>query len=174
MVYTHYWAYQPDAPSFATVFPQLASDTRLILSHLPARGIAPAGPTGIGKPLVNNSIIALNGVRPDSGENFVLAPGAGSGLTERTHAGASFRLDYCQTRHLPYDLAVTAVLLRAQQLAPSDLVLASDGSWRDDWYSAQTLLSELFGAPSQIDALMPLSYLRGGPHALQAAALAQA
>jgi hypothetical protein len=174
MVYTHYWAYQPDSPSFATVFPQLVCDTRLILDHLSARGIALGGPTGIGEPLLNDSIIAFNGVRPDTGENFVLAPGAGSGLTEHTRTGEPFRLDYCQTRHLPYDLAVTAVLLRAQQLAASDLVLASDGSWADDWHPAQTLLIELLGALPQVDALMPLAYLRGGPHTLQIAAHAHA
>lgn len=174
MVYTHYWAYQPDSASFATAFPQLVCDARLILSHLSARGVALADPSGIGEPLLNEAVIAFNGVRPDTGENFVLAPGAGSGITEHTRTGEPFRLDYCQTRHQPYDLAVTAVLLRAQQLARSDLVLASDGSWADDWHPARTLLGDLFGAAPQIDALMPLGYLRGGPHALQAAALIHA
>jgi hypothetical protein len=174
MVYTHYWAYQPDSPSFATVFPHLVADTRLIIARLSDHGIELAGPSGIGQPLLHEAIITFNGARPDTGENFVLAPGAGSGLTERTRTGEPFRLDYCQTRRQPYDLAVTTVLLRAQQLAPQDMVLASDGSWTHDWDRAQTLLGALFGAPVQVDALMPLSYLRGGPHALQAQALAAA
>lgn len=174
MVYTHYWAYRPDSPSFAAVFPQLVDDARLILGHLAARGVALAGPTGIGEPLLNSSIIAVNGVRPDTGENFVLAPGTGSGLTEQTPTGERFHLDYCQTRHLPYDLAVIAVLLRANKLAPRDVALSSDGSWADDWSSARALLGHLFGVPAQTNPLVSLDHLRDGPPAVQGAALVHA
>ncbi|HTJ68190.1 MAG TPA: hypothetical protein VL551_11725 [Actinospica sp.] len=171
MVYTHYWAYQPDSTEFTAAFPQLLADAHLILASLSERGVALAGPTGIGQPLLNESIIAFNGVRPNTGENFVLAPAAGSGLTEHTEAGEPFKLDYVQTRALPYDLAVTAILLRAHQLAPWSLTLASDGSWEQDWRAARDLLDDLFGTSPQLDALASLEVVRRGPYLLQLGAL---
>jgi len=174
MVFTHYWAYTPDSDEFTAHFPQMVCDARLILGHLAARGLPLAGPTGIGEPLLSDSIIAFNGVRPDTGENFVLAPKAGSGLTEHTPTGEPFTFDYCQTRALSYDLAVTAILLRANQLVPWTLALASDGSWNHEWRPARDLLGDLFGATPQINALMSPDYLRGGPHRLQYRASAYA
>ncbi|HTJ71341.1 MAG TPA: hypothetical protein VL551_27620 [Actinospica sp.] len=174
MVYTHYWAYQPDSPQFTAIFPRLVADSRDILAHLADRGVPLAGPTGIGEPLLNEAIIAVNGTRPETGENFVLAPGSGSGIAAHTEDGAAFRMDWCQTRHLPYDLAVTAILLRAAHLAPRHVSLASDGSWPLDWDHARQLLTALFGADDPGSRLRPLAELGRGPEALHTRALAHA
>lgn len=174
MVYTHYWAYQPDSSQFIRIFPLLVADSRDILAHLSDRGMSLAGPTGIGRPLLNEAIIAVNGTRPQSGENFVLAPGSGSGITAHTPDGSAFRMDWCQTRRQPYDLAVTAILLRAAQLAPGTFSLASDGGWLHDWQDARRLLMELFDAHGKASPLRPLAELGRGPEALHTRALAHA
>lgn len=175
MVYTHYWAYQPDSPQFTAIFPSLVADSHEILSRLTDLGVPLAGPTGIGEPLLNDSIIAINGIRPETGENFVLSPGSAtsSGLTTHTPGEASFRTDWCQTRRLPYDLAVTAILLRAAQLAPRHFALASDGSWQFDWHPAYELLNQLFEAYGG-SHLSPLAELGRGPEALYARRLTPA
>lgn len=174
MLYTHYWAYQPDSAQFTAIFPRLIADSHDILARLSDRGVSLAGPTGIGEPLLNEAIIAVNGTRPQSGENFVLAPCSGSGITAHTPDGTAFRMDWCQTRRQPYDLAVTAILLRAAQLAPRHVALASDGSWPDAWDAARQLLIELFDAYSDENCLSPLAELSRGPEALRPHALAHA
>ncbi len=174
MVYTHYWAYQPNSAQFTAIFPRLVADSRDILAHLSDKGVSLAGPTGIGEPLLNEAIIAVNGTRPESGENFVLAPGSGSGITAHTPDGTAFRMDWCQTRRQPYDLAVTAILLRAAQLAPRHVALASAGSWQHDWDAAQLLLIELFDAYGEGSRLRPLADLSRGPEAQHTRALAHA
>ena len=174
MVYTHYWAYQPDSAHFTAIFPRLVADSRDILGQLSDQGVSLAGPTGIGAPLLNEAVIAFNGTRPDSGENFVLAPGAGSGITAHTADGAAFRLDWCQTRRHPYDLAVTAILLRAAQLAPRQVALSSDGSWQHDWDAAHLLLIKLFDAYGEGSYLLPLADLSRGPESLHTRVLARA
>lgn len=174
MVYTHYWAYQPDSPQFTAIFPRLVADSGDILAHLADRGVQLAGPTGIGEPLLNEAIIAVNGTRPESGENFVLAPGSGSGITAHTEDGTAFRMDWCQTRRQPYDLAVTAILLRAAHLAPRHVSLSSDGSWPFGWDAANRLLAGLFDIPGERSFLRPLAELSRGPEALRTRALAHA
>lgn len=174
MLYTHYWAYQPDSPQFTAIFPRLVADSRDILAHLSDRGVPVAGPTGTGQPLLSEAIIAVNGTRPETGENIVLAPGSGSGITTYTVDGTAFRMDWCQTRRQPYDLAVTAILLRAAHLAPRHVSLASDGSWPLDWDAARRLLVELFDAPGEGSCLRPLAEMSRGPEALHARAFAHA
>ena len=174
MVYTHYWAYQPDSPQFTAIFPRLVADSRDILGLVSYRGVQLAGPIGIGQPLLNGSIIAVNGMRPESGENFVLAPGSGSGVTAHTEDGTAFRMDWCQTRRQPYDLAVTAILLRAAHLAPRHVSLSSDDSWPCDWDAANRLLTELFDTRGGGSFLRPLAELSRGPEALHSRALVPA
>jgi len=174
MVYTHYWAYQPDSAHFTEIFPRLVADSRAIVARLAERGVPLGGPTGIGEPLLNDSIIAVNGTRPETGENFVLAPDSGSGLTAHNSAGERFRMDWCLTRRQPYDLAVTAILLRAAQVAPLHVSVASDGNWLHDWQDARLLLMELFDAYDHRGQLRPLAELSRGPEALHAPDLVHA
>jgi hypothetical protein len=60
-------------------------------------------------------------------------PRRAAGRADPHRQAAAERLDHRRQRHLPYDLAVTAILLRADQLAPEQVVLASDGPWQHDW-----------------------------------------
>lgn len=173
MGHTHYWAYQPDAEQFQSAFSQLAEDTRLILAHLAGQGVHTAGPNGARDPLLAGPVIAINGPAPAAADAFVLSA-LGSGLVQHTPDGQKFHLDFCKTSREPYDLAVTSILLRAHQLAPWHLTLASDENWDGQWRCARELLTELFGAAPADDVLHPLAYVSRGPQVLHPEAQALA
>lgn len=173
MGHTHYWAYQPDAEQFQAAFPQLAADTRLILAHLAGQGVRTAGPAGDSDPLLSGPVIAFNGAVPAVAEAFVLSA-TGSGRIEHTDDGQKFWLDFCKTCRERYDLAVMAILLRAHQLAPWHITLASDAGWDGEWRAPRALLDDLFGAGADADPLRPVSYISRGPQVLHPEAQAAA
>jgi hypothetical protein len=165
MGHTHYWAYQPDSDQFQAAFAPLAEDARLILTHLANQGVKTAGPSGARDPLLSGPVIAFNGLTPAAADAFVLSA-VGSGLTQHTADGQKFHLDFCKTSREPYDVAVTSILLRAHQLAPWHLTLASDESWDGQWRAARDLLTELFGGAPAGDVLHSLAYVSRGPQVL--------
>lgn len=148
MGYTHYWECQPDGEQFKAAWSQFCSDTARILEAVTGRGVQLAGPDGTGQPEVSEELgVAFNGSEEfkEDYETFAIA------LQGRGH-------DFCKTGIMPYDLAVTAVLLRLHMLAPADVRLDSDGAWHD-WKPARDLLTELF--PEQaVPEDSPLKSLR--------------
>jgi hypothetical protein len=60
---------------------------------------------------------------------------------------------FCKTGRSSYDLAVTAILLRASQHAPRHIRLSSDGSWDAEWRPARDLIHGLFGADTSTSPL---------------------
>jgi hypothetical protein len=102
MGYTHYWKI-PSATRWQETWPQLVSDTRLIVENA---GVPLTGGehfTRRDEPNINEQLIYLNGY--DEGhEPFVLDPFA----TE---------FSCCKTARRKYDVVVAAILLRASQLA---------------------------------------------------------
>lgn len=44
-----------------------------------------------------------------------------------------FLWDFCKTSRKPYDVAVSAILLRCHQLSPDALDIASDGGSDHEW-----------------------------------------
>lgn len=153
MGYTHYWSYLPESEQWHAAFPQLLADTRTILQHLDARGIATAGPHGDGAPLLTAREIAFNGAEPDDYESFILDTTQDPDTHHRTWRGDTFTWAFCKTAHRPYDLAATAVLLRARQLAPWHFAISSDGHWNSDWKPARELIGEVFEPFSDDDPL---------------------
>lgn len=167
MGYTHSWAYKPDA-AFQTAFEQLARDTSAILSALADQQVPIASWAGYGDPEINNVAISFNGTTPNAADTFLLEA-TGNGTIRHTPTGQSFHLDQCTTSREPYDLAVTAVLLRAHQLTPRHIALASDGLWDKHWRPARALLASLFDARTDADPLNPHLALSGGPQILRTA-----
>lgn len=53
---------------------------------------------------------------------------------------------FCKTDGQPYDLAVTATLLRCHLLLPEAFLITSEGDWTADWQPARRLVKRLFGA----------------------------
>ena len=124
MGYTHYW-YVRDLEVVRGVFPAVARDFRELLPHLPPL----AGPGGEGAPEVGGDGIALNGVRPDDYESFILAPRAEA----YTETGRGL-FGFCKTGRRPYDLAVQAALVLLKWHAGDAVEVASDGvlvEWRE-------------------------------------------
>lgn len=153
MGFTHYWSYLPESEQWQAAFPRLLADTRAILDHLTAHGIATAGAHGDGEPLLTASEIAFNGAAPRDYESFILDTTQDPNTRHRTHYGEPFTWDFCKTEHRPYDLAVTAILLRARQLAPWHFAIGSDGYWDSHWKPARDLIAALFEPFTENDPL---------------------
>jgi hypothetical protein len=135
MGYTHCWRYRPGSRTYAAAWPAIVQDSNRIIAELSTR-IRFAGPDTAGVPLLSAvDGIAYNGGPGEHREAFVLAP---PGTTTRQWC-------FCKTDGLPYDLAVTATLLRCHLLLPGAFLIASDGDWAEDWKPARRLVKRLFG-----------------------------
>lgn len=128
MGYTHY-ATVTDAAAFAAAMPQIAADARKIIG---AVEVPVAGWDGTGAAEITDTEIRLNGLAPEDYETFALT----------TESGSSF----CKTGRRPYDVIVTAILLRAFVHAPSAIEVESDGDMDgEDWTPAHRVVEALFG-----------------------------
>ena len=151
MGYTHYWTLPPGDPRYAMEWPRIVADARRVVSAVRQRGMVIAGPDGYRRPMLDVSAgVAFNGDATTDldYETFALAaPGL----------GGPARTEFCKTGRRPYDLAVTAVLLRCRLLLPDVFLIGSDGDWDGEWLSgvadvgplhglgARRLVAELFG-----------------------------
>ncbi|KAK1829155.1 hypothetical protein QBC39DRAFT_373978 [Podospora conica] len=128
MGYTHYWTL-PSPKQWQQAFPQLVSDALLIAQSLPNIPLCLTYGEETEPPLFSvDHGIRLNG-RDWSHEDFVLT---------RTRE-ASFK--FCKTARKPYDVVVTAILLRASMIA--GLEVRSDGDW-DEWMGAREVVAKLW------------------------------
>lgn len=155
--YTQFWSFAPESPEFKAAFGRMVVDAKKILDAVQARGIALGDGTGEPgtKPELNERYITFNGVGDEACETFEidsLPPTPPTDPEDRwsAHAYEQYRNQgyvwtFCKTQARPYDLAVTAVLLRCYQLCPDAFVLSSDGDWTSDWVPARDLVIELFG-----------------------------
>ena len=149
MDYTHSWRLPPDNPAYRAAWPSIVRDTTIIVNQV-TQTVPLAGPDRNGLPVVDAiSGIQFNGAGKSGCDSFLLAPPG----AHRRH------WFYCATRRLPYDLAVTATLLRCHQLTPDIFAIGSSGSWHRDWQPARDLIHHLFGT----DAIgMPLTDTTAG------------
>ena len=140
-------------PEFQAIWPQLVEDGRRIVEAVAARGVSLRGGHGSGEPVLTSQrteldwpwegvrvyergVIYLNGDQEldEDAETFILVP-----LGEMAEVLSSGW--YCKTEGAPYDVAVSAILLRAAALAPEHVVIGTGDA--DDWESGRVLLSEL-------------------------------
>jgi hypothetical protein len=150
MGYTHYFAYDPNAESFITAWPQMVDDARTIGAHVQkALGIRLAGGMGEGQPEFTERWIWLNGPsRRDLGHETLLLDAqpwkawdeAAADGHQRWAEEEHQRLDergfvwaFCKTARKPYDIAVTSILLRCRHLAADSFAIGSDGQWELEW-----------------------------------------
>lgn len=147
MAPVHCAAYLPQAPRFRAAWPQLVADTTVILDHLAPRGIRTAGPHGHGEPLLTATTIIFNGRHPHARGDLYLSldPRPVPGYSAQLGTDTLYTLTHCDTGNQPYNLAVTAVLLRARLLAPDHFVIGSCHSWTTGWRAARSLIHALFG-----------------------------
>ncbi|GAA1387801.1 hypothetical protein [Catellatospora chokoriensis] len=146
MGYTHTFRIQPGSPEYADAWPHLVSDTARIISAVTeSHGIVITGPSAAAPPRIDVAKgICFNG---DIANNLHLdtltinPPGRVHSQTPDDCAVWRF----VKTEQLPYDLAVTAALLRMRQLMPNACAIGSNGTWHQDWAPARTLNWRIFG-----------------------------
>ncbi len=136
MGYSHYFAYDPTASSFVAAWPQMIADARLIAWFVQTSLDIPlANGDGNGEPELGERRIWLNGpvVQGLGHEAFSINPSASNATCTQGAQPSRFAHGFCKTARMPYDIAVTSILLRFHRLAPDAFLVASDGDWRDEW-----------------------------------------
>jgi len=92
----------------------------------PGEPILLAGPSGRGKPRLNQFLISLNGKPPHDYESFVLGKEPPTLFADRQGADACTG-GFCQTEYRPYDAVVVSILHVARTVAPDAIEVRSDG-----------------------------------------------
>lgn len=154
MGYTHYYRYAPGHPGFLAGWPRMVADAHRVVERVRAAGVVILGFDG--EPAASIDRIAFAGDDDNelSGESFVITPKLDE-LYDWQHDEHGVATLFCKTERYPYDLAVTAILLRCHLIAPDAFFLDSDGRWEDDWareacwpatgLNTRDLVAELFG-----------------------------
>lgn len=154
MGYTHYYSYIPSHPSFEAGWPRVVADAERIVERVRAAGVLILGFDDAPAASVERIAFAGDDDNELSGESFVVTP--------RLDDLYKFQYDergvvtlFCKTERFPYDVAVTAILLRCRIIAPDAFIMHSDGDWDEDWGEEATypdtglntrgLVAELFG-----------------------------
>lgn len=155
MGYCHYYSYDPTNPRFDSVWPKIVADTDRIIARVRNAGIR------IGNCLAGNAqwagvdFIALDGDSDDlAGPGLVIFREVPPTSWSQPRNGSISEV--IKTGRRPYDLAVTAVLLRCQMLLPAAFAIYSDGAWDEEWLfgatgpfpgglGARAVVAELFG-----------------------------
>lgn len=133
MGYSHTFWYSSADPRFQAVWPRMTADARTIIEAVLHLDLGVTGPYGEIEPTITDDVIGFNGLRwrgEDRDPLLITATGE--------HPGSSgpepgFRASHCETGRNPYDLAVTAVLLRCHRLAPQAFRIDSTGRWNGEW-----------------------------------------
>lgn len=143
MGYTHYWEWaNPIADQ--VYFSSWSRGVSLLLQHLPAHGYNNRDPLvirsfrGDGEPLCSDDEVSFNGdytMGQDFGhEGFRITF---DDLKDKDH------FNCCKTAAKPYDLLVTAALIRFAYHFP-DAIITSDG-YAGAWEKASLLCEQVFG-----------------------------
>lgn len=154
MGYTHYYRYASRHPSFQAAWPLMVADARRVIERVRSTGVFISGFDG--RPAASIDRIAFAGDDDNelSGESFVITTKLDD-LYDWEHDEQGVVTVFCKTERLPYDVAVTAILLRCHLIAPDAFAFDSDGGWTDDWaqeacwpatgLNTRDLVAELFG-----------------------------
>lgn len=146
MGYTHSFSYAPQSEAFRASWLQLRLDAAAIIDYVKKTGVALAGPHGTGVPVIDEHLIAFNGSGDEGHEGFRLELSP-----RRLSPSGPFAWNFTKTAAKPYDMAVTAVLLRAHTLTPEGFAIDSNGEWNEDWSEARAIHQALFGDPGTGD-----------------------
>lgn len=152
--YTHYYQYIPSHPSFQAGWSRMVADAERIVERVRAAGVLIFGFDD--EPPASIDRIGFVGDDDNelSGESFVITPKLDDLYPSQHDENGVVRL-FCKTERFPYDLAVTAIMLRCRIIAADAFVMHSDGDWAEDWgqpatypdtgLSTRGVVAELFG-----------------------------
>lgn len=174
MSYAHAFRYAPRSEPFRRAWPRMVADAARIVGYVASTGVALRSRTGYRAPEFDRSdagLIAFNGSgrHRERRDPFVIRPTPPDPRRDPLPASRydddGFVSGFCDTDRAPYDVAVTAVLLRCQILAPTAFTIAGAGAWDREWrhgamiwstdlippvtpplaIAARTVVAELFG-----------------------------
>jgi hypothetical protein len=158
MGYTHYW-YRPETLN-AVTFRLFAEDVRQLLAHLPEHSSSAGGYfeddplvirgwNGTEEPEITSSLVLFNGDREQDLEHEscyiprIFEPQTWE-RPDPEHENMYFQ--FCKTARKPYDLLVTATLIRFKHHFP-EVDIGSDG-YAKDWIEGLKLCTAVFGSAS--------------------------
>lgn len=154
MGYTHYWKWNtlPDPGRFAQWSEDVKTliDSLFLYPELTGGALNICGPDGTGSPVLTATKVAFNGdeAEDEAHESFIIdlhSPKPLSALLGATFPDDMALFDsFCKTAREPYDLVVTAALIRLAHHFP-DVEISSDG-WLEDWQEGSQLCQQIFGS----------------------------
>ena len=158
MGYTHYWRRPRKNAGSAYMFGQLALDTKKIIAQAEQDGIRIRNGQGEGEPEFNEAYFSINGDASHYVEGRDMAhetfrwEGIPSISEHRKDEPETF--DFCKTAYKPYDVVVTAILIRAKHIYGDCVSISSDGDWESNpnfpdgygsWQTGHELYERVFG-----------------------------
>jgi len=143
--YTHHWYRSVLLPPES--WGEFLDDARRLVDAAGVRGVPLAGPAAEAGslPVLTADEVALNGVGADSCESFAI-PRVFENPGRLNEAGLVH--DFCKTRHRPYDLAVTAILIAAKRRFGDVFTVTSDGD-DPEWADGRELCRTVLGFGSE-------------------------
>ena len=157
MGYTHYWRRPKNNAGSAYMFGQLALDAKKIIEHAEQDGIRIRNGHGEGEPDFNEAFFSINGdamgTRTEANGALVPADLAhesfiweGIPTIQEWRKDEPMTSDFCKTAYKPYDVVVTAILIRAKHIYGSCVSISSDGDWESiHWAYGRRLYEQVFG-----------------------------
>ncbi len=154
MGYTHYWEWRK-APD-ATRFTQWSQDVKVIIDslflfpELTEGSLEICGADGTGQPVTADRLVAFNGniEEDEAAEGFIIGmdnPQPFVGFRPSYLPVDNIPVDgFCKTAREPYDLVVTAALIRLAEYFPKAVKIFSDGD-EEDWEDGSQLCIKIFG-----------------------------
>ena len=150
MGYTHYWRRPQKNAGSAYMFGLLALDAKKIIAQAEQDGIRIRNGHGEGEPEFNEAYFSINGDASHYVEGRDLAhetfcwEGIPSISEHRKDEPETF--DFCKTAYKPYDVVVTAILIRAKHIYGDCVSISSDGDWESIfWAYGRKLYEQVFG-----------------------------
>jgi hypothetical protein len=111
------------------------------------------GPNGFGSLTISAEAIAFNGnsFLGQAGEPFSIERNARQGILARANSNGRRRsVRSCDTRGLPYDLAVCASLITLVRVLGDSVRVGTTGGLKSGWGRAATVLRESLGVRGQL------------------------
>jgi hypothetical protein len=130
------------------MFGRLALDAKKIIAEGERDGIRIRNAYGEGEPEFNEARFAINGDASHYVEGRDLAhetfcwEGIPSISEWRKDEPETF--DFCKTAYKPYDVVVTAILIRAKTIYGDCVKISSDGDWQE-WQAGREMYEKVFG-----------------------------
>ncbi len=151
MGYTHYWKRPRNNSGSPEMFGRLALDVKKIIKQAELDGIRIRNAYGEGEPEFNEAYFGINGdasAFSDDGRDLAHESFVWEGIPTikewRKDEPESF--DFCKTNYKPYDVVVTAILIRAKHIYGDCVSISSDGDWESiHWVPSSILYEQVFG-----------------------------